>query len=70
MNNQELVKEFTKNAEHFDSLMVKMLGKNEDLRICLANLLSLKEHKDKHGKDALYLKEQPLAWNRARELLK
>lgn len=36
----------------------------------LQRLVELKNHKDKHGKDSLYVSEQPILWEMAREKLK
>lgn len=39
------------------------------LFVALERLVSIKEHKDKHGKDAYYEFEQPIAWRMAKEAL-
>lgn len=39
------------------------------LIICLRNLVHLKRHKDKHGKDDYYQKVQPEVWRNAEEVL-
>lgn len=36
----------------------------------LKNLVRLKKYKDQHGKDAHYIVEQPLAWEKAEKALK
>lgn len=36
------------------------------VHMALRRLVLLKEHKDKHGKDAYYEAEQPYAWKQAR----
>ena len=43
---------------------------NAVLSATLQSLIDLKDHKDKHGKDKYYLKNHPLAWDYARNILK
>jgi len=43
---------------------------NAVLSATLQSLVDLKDHKDKNGKDKYYLKNQPLAWDYARNILK
>jgi len=40
-----------------------------ELGVALQTLVDLKNHKDKHGKDEYYFKQQPIAWERAKEIL-
>ena len=42
----------------------------DELLLALYNLVNLKEHKDKHGKDEFYEKNQPKAWEFAKQVLK
>lgn len=41
-----------------------------DAEKALIELLELKDRKDAFGKDEYYLKEQPLVWKRARQIVK
>lgn len=41
----------------------------KDLEDILRKLIYLKAYKDVNGKDEYYLKEQPLAWKRAKTLM-
>jgi len=42
----------------------------EKLKLVLAELVYLKELKDQQGKSAEYLHKQPLAWHKAKKILK
>jgi len=44
-------------------------AENRKLKTALQNLVNLKEYKDKNGKDAHYLREQPKAWKMAKDAL-
>ena len=35
----------------------------------LTRLVNLKAHKDKYGKDKIYIKEQPILWDKAKAIL-
>ena len=35
----------------------------------LTRLVNLKAHKDKYGKDEIYIKEQPILWDKAKAIL-
>ena len=41
----------------------------DELLISLQNLVSLKDYKESHGKDAFYLRQQPIVWEEARKKL-
>ena len=43
-------------------------GKVEVIDI-LTRLVNLKAHKDKYGKDEIYIKEQPILWDKAKAIL-
>ena len=43
--------------------------RNAVLTEALENLVFVKDHKEKHGKDKMYLELQPLAWEAARKAL-
>jgi hypothetical protein len=47
-----------------------MKNEAKELKDILSRLVDLKDHKDKYGKDTLYLNEQPILWNIARKTLK
>ena len=44
-------------------------AQSNELRVILTSLVNLKAHKDKWGKDELYLAEQPCLWSKARRAI-
>lgn len=42
---------------------------SNQLRLALQTLVNIKRHKDDKGKDEFYLREQPLAWEKAKSVL-
>lgn len=47
----------------------KLIASAPDLLEALEELIQVKEWKDKYGKDAQYLKAQPIAWENAKKAL-
>jgi len=61
--------EALRHKECVDALEQELRTKYENVIAALEKLCALKAHKDKFGKDELYEKEQPLAWEAATNAL-
>lgn len=65
-----------KSGEAFSNMLGNHIEENCELRdraeaaeAIIRGLVTLKDHKDACGKDGFYLKEQPIAWTKARKLI-
>lgn len=70
MESDKSKEELTKKHEEQEYANAKLISAAPELLEALQELLQVKEWKDKYGKDAQYLKAQPIAWKNAENAIK
>jgi len=56
-------------SEQKQYTLEELFDQNKALKDILYRLVEFKDYKDKNGKDELYTQEQPILWEKARNIL-